>query len=141
MKVCTKCEVKKPDGDFAVKGRKRHSWCKACHQGYTQQHYDENKRYYLEKNRAARARKKQFLIEARQRPCVDCGLSFPYYVMEFDHARGKKTKPVTQLVGDSWKKIHAEIAKCDVVCANCHCIRTFSRRGVTVATVVLEATA
>jgi len=48
--------------------------------------------------------------------------------MEFDHVRGKKlfnlSKPPYNL-----KRVAAEIAKCDLVCANCHRLRTASRRA------------
>ena len=57
-------------------------------------------------------------------PCVDCGEVDPY-VLEFDHVRGKKSNNITKMVMDgySWSAIEAEIAKCQVRCANCHRIR------------------
>ena len=59
-------------------------------------------------------------------PCVDCGQSNPT-VLEFHHVRGKKKKEVTRLVRDGYslKVIQKEISKCDVVCANCHKLRTY----------------
>lgn len=64
-------------------------------------------------------------------PCSDCGQHFPYYVMDFDHRHGKaKTQVVSALVaqGCALKTVMAEIAKCDIVCANCHRKRTHQDR-------------
>lgn len=60
-------------------------------------------------------------------PCVDCGVSYPPYVMDFDHRDPTlKLKSVGAMaLSASWKAIEAEIAKCDLVCANCHRERTY----------------
>jgi len=64
-----------------------------------------------------------------QNPCADCGISYPYYVMDFDHVRGQKQKNVMELVPSlSKKKIDDELAKCEIVCSNCHRIRTHLRK-------------
>ena len=63
-------------------------------------------------------------------PCMDCKYNYPYYVMDFDHVRGKKQANVMELVPSlSKKKIDEEIAKCEVVCSNCHRIRTHIRKN------------
>ena len=66
----------------------------------------------------------------REVPCHDCGQEFPYYVMEFDHTRGEKMFNVPALMASSVNspRVQTELAKCDVVCANCHKIRTHTRR-------------
>ena len=61
-------------------------------------------------------------------PCSDCGEFFPSCVMDFDHVRGEKTACVSALAGNNWEEVLAEIEKCDLVCANCHRIRTNERR-------------
>jgi hypothetical protein len=63
-------------------------------------------------------------------PCMDCGVSYPPYVMDFDHVRGTKTASVSELLSrDATKRrALAEIAKCELVCSNCHRKRTFNRR-------------
>jgi hypothetical protein len=62
-------------------------------------------------------------------PCMDCKEYYPYYVMDFDHVRGKKHANVMELIPTlSKKKIDEEIAKCEIVCSNCHRIRTHMRR-------------
>jgi hypothetical protein len=61
--------------------------------------------------------------------CMDCKINYPYYVMDFDHVRGKKHKNVMELIPTlSKKKIDEEIAKCEIVCSNCHRIRTHQRK-------------
>jgi hypothetical protein len=74
------------------------------------------------------AERAAYLIEFfRTRPCVDCGESDPL-VLEFDH-RSDKIFNISKGIRDhSWASVLDEIAKCDVVCANCHRRRT-ARRG------------
>ena len=59
---------------------------------------------------------------------MDCGNSFPLCAMQFDHVRGEKAANIAVLRsrGNRAAMIE-EIAKCDVVCANCHAIRTCLR--------------
>ena len=73
----------------------------------------------------------KYIREYKERhPCVDCKVQYPYYVMDFDHVRGRKQKNVMELVPSlSKKKIDEEIAKCEVVCSNCHRIRTHIRKN------------
>lgn len=60
-------------------------------------------------------------------PCVDCGNS-DIRVLEFDHVRGEKYENISRMIQSSpWKAIEAEIAKCEVRCANCHRIQTIER--------------
>jgi hypothetical protein len=63
--------------------------------------------------------------------CVDCGVAYPYYVMDFDHVRGEKTANVADILNRSCSRpvLFAEIAKCDLVCSNCHRVRTHNRRS------------
>ncbi len=62
-------------------------------------------------------------------PCMDCGVWYPPYVMQWDH-RDPATKEFTigATARKAWGKVVAEVAKCDLVCANCHAIRTHERR-------------
>ena len=53
--------------------------------------------------------------------CIICDESDPV-VLEFDHRDGNdKIDSVSNLIrNSSWDRIAAELAKCDVLCANCH---------------------
>lgn len=66
------------------------------------------------------------MTAAKDRPCADCGVSYPPCVMDFDHVRGDKKNNVATLVASHYgvATISAEIKKCEVVCANCHRLRT-----------------
>jgi len=70
----------------------------------------------------------EFLLRLKRKPCKDCRKTYPHYVMEFDHVRGVKHFSICT----GWKKhsiqvVKEELRKCELVCSNCHRIRTFSR--------------
>lgn len=75
-------------------------------------------------------KEKMALIAAEKtKPCTDCGRSWPTTCMDFDHVRGAKVFNIGSSV--RWKSLpmlREEIAKCDVVCACCHRLRTEKRR-------------
>jgi len=63
-------------------------------------------------------------------PCQDCGQKFPPEAMDFDHRAGE-TKLFNVGCGYSYTiaNVIAEIDKCDIVCANCHRIRTYGGKN------------
>lgn len=75
-----------------------------------------------------RMRNRATIRAAKSEPCADCGISYPYYVMQFDHIADNKAFNIG-IVGPraSRERLLAEIAKCDVVCANCHSERSHKR--------------
>ena len=72
----------------------------------------------------------QYLKDIKEKnPCMDCKISYPYYMMDFDHVRGTKHSNVAELINTlSKKRLDEEIAKCEVVCSNCHRARTYLRK-------------
>lgn len=80
------------------------------------------------------AERRALIDEIKSRPCADCKCSFPPYVMEFDHARGQKCFEIGNNKYVALDRILEEAKKCDVVCSNCHAIRTHERRLQTSAT-------
>lgn len=73
-----------------------------------------------------RKRMAEFVRAEKDKPCMDCGAKYPHYVMDFDHVRGVKVDNISAMLV-SPKKMAEEIAKCDLVCANCHRARTWLR--------------
>jgi hypothetical protein len=96
-----------------------------------QRWYDGNKQVYLDRNRIRAAENSARLRELKNVPCTDCGQRFPSCAMDFDHRDGsdKLANVSSALKRWSWPRLLAEIAKCDIICANCHRIRTAQRAG------------
>src|SRR5271166_71352 len=76
------------------------------------------------KSRVARM---QLIRDCKSRPCADCGIEYPYYVMDFDHIIGEKKYRIADGT-IPWEAIAEELSKCEVVCANCHRVRTWKRK-------------
>lgn len=107
-------------------------WCSMHYQAW-RKHGDPLKKveynYYsgAEKARRGRYRRQGAMLWYKMtRACKDCGISDPR-VLEFDHVRGEKEFTLKEAKSKPLDVILAEIEKCDVVCANCHRIRTQER--------------
>lgn len=75
--------------------------------------------------------RRAFVDRLKEKPCTDCGYSFHPVAMQFDHLDpSQKVASVSALVGRCvpLSAVLAEIAKCELVCANCHAIREHKRR-------------
>ena len=84
----------------------------------------------VRRNKEVAVRRAQEMVDRmKDKPCADCGRKFHPVAMDFDHVRGRKVKAVARMVCDGFglAKIKAEIAKCEVVCAVCHRLRTHLR--------------
>jgi hypothetical protein len=69
-----------------------------------------------------------WLDRTKDQPCADCDGRFPPAAMDFDHRDpAAKTCGVTKMAHYSVARVLAEIAKCDLVCVNCHRLRTHRR--------------
>ncbi|MBX3471011.1 MAG: hypothetical protein KF878_29435 [Planctomycetes bacterium] len=131
---CTTCQEEKDASAFTAVFLKRKSKvCRDCKSEYNRRWYEENKAAQLENatrnNARYRKRNKDFVLSLKRRPCTDCGGTFHPTAMEFDHVRGEKVEIVAYLVArmSSLERIREEVAKCDLVCANCHRVRTAAR--------------
>jgi hypothetical protein len=69
----------------------------------------------------------------RGKPCSDCGGVFDPVCMDFDHRPGERKRFAVGRADKKWETTLAEIAKCDLVCANCHRLRTHRLRDHRVA--------
>lgn len=116
MKCCSRCKTDKPIADFYRLAGKLHSWCKPCFNGYVTERWKE---------------RKVSVIKRMGGECVDCGLRHRggkgdnTVVFDLHHTTGTADK-----VGD-WKKMRQfsddrldkELAKCVLLCSNCHRLR------------------
>jgi hypothetical protein len=133
---CSRCGELKQVSDFAWHRRalgQLDTYCRPCRAAYKRAHYVANRQRYI----AAATRRKDALIAERTaflvkffrtHPCVDCGETDPI-VLEFDHIGHKEFAIAAGIRRHSWRAVLDEIAKRDVVCANCHRRRTAVRGG------------
>ena len=75
----------------------------------------------------SRAKKKLVIDDLKNVPCTDCGNTFPPCCMDFDHIEGIKEFSIGNNLTRSLDSLLTEIEKCEIVCANCHRLRTFLR--------------
>ena len=125
MKICPKCGK-----ESGLESTQHRSYCNKCWSEYQSDWYKRSPRrrlQVLDSNKRRRAGNREYIIAQKSKPCMDCNKTYPYFVMDFDHVRGEKKYCLSVSNRLSREKIDEELAKCDLVCANCHRIRTFSR--------------
>jgi hypothetical protein len=114
---------------YPERGTRQHL-CRVCSREASRTYYLRNPAAYKARAKAGRqrhrARNRQRLHELLLScSCVDCGIN-ELAVLEFDHRdpRDKEAEIATLVRHASWTRMLKELAKCDVVCANCHRKRT-----------------
>lgn len=136
-KVCGSCKLPKDEIEFSWKNKaanRRSSQCKACHKAYCDVDYQLNRDRRIQlaiarRRRQAEALNRLLLEFFVSHPCIDCGEADPV-VLEFDHRNGKEFGIADYIrCGGSTERLLAEMAKCDVRCANCHRRKTAKERG------------
>lgn len=124
-RVCHRCKVEQPLDQFYIeaearatirKGKKHKMPCRKCQQ-----------RYQAERRAPRQAIADKIKMDAG---CMDCGLKPEYaQVLEFDHRpdEEKLFHISDRMTTGTVESLLEEIAKCDIVCANCHRIRTVTK--------------
>ena len=97
--------------------------------GYHSSYYRANREKRLAQTRARHDLKRQVVAQARQSPCADCGEYKPG-AMEFDHLpeRGPKSFTIANIGSFGLPRLREELAKCELVCNECHKVRTARRK-------------
>jgi hypothetical protein len=94
------------------------------------EYYLKNTEDYRRRTREDRAKRRAYIAEFKNKPCMDCKMPYPSFVMDLDHREGEiKIENLAKMIARySWNTILEELKKCDVVCSNCHRIRTHNRK-------------
>lgn len=131
LRHCFRCGENRSNGDFHDSRTGQFSYCSECRRAYDRRYYAERGREArLERGRARRAAAREWLDSLRRGvPCADCGESFPGPVMHWDHLPGyRKLDAVSSVARERHRDVAlAEMRKCELVCANCHAVRTTER--------------
>ena len=89
----------------------------------------KNQERAREHSATAYKKKAEWIASLKDKPCTDCGIKYPPECMDWDHVKGKKLFSIAKGIVRAKEKTLAEIAKCELVCANCHRIRTKRRKN------------
>ncbi len=145
-RTCKKCDIQRPIDRFATfKGRDgimhprgtcwdcrdaKHRYSAEILKAYRKNYNQAKRSEKREKDYKRRMEGKAFVDALKENPCVDCGHRFHPVAMDFDHVRGSKVRSIASMVSSAIKPelIKEEIAKCELVCACCHRIRTHVRK-------------
>ena len=126
--TCAKCKLEKEHKIRNDQGGRPQSYCIDCQAVYRKEHYKKNKQRYIDKAKFRRQKYAKEIQSFKEVPCYDCGIQYPFYVMQFDHINGEKEFDLANGASKSQATVIAEISKCEIVCANCHAERTYRRR-------------
>lgn len=143
--LCPQCSTVRAAEEFVSRkrGQNKHWTCKSC-RAARRADYSARKNQEPEAKRRARDYARTYYAlhgfrgplhaalvawvnEQKARPCLDCGGRFPSEAMDFDHRDGSTKKfEISSVMARtrSQTEVREEIAKCDLICANCHRIRT-----------------
>lgn len=133
-RLCIVCGELKPETNFSFerKGYRRKK-CRSCRgeAGFPSCSRQRVRNKRPEYRRRTVSKLRQLIQTLKSSPCSDCGVAYPYYVMDFDHRNPAEKKfSISDFTANirSVESIMAEIAKCDVVCSNCHRCRTHAQQ-------------
>lgn len=83
---------------------------------------------------ALRHYRKQVIQRWKQmKGCASCGVKLPHYCLDIDHVDPmdkpkRKANLITYLSSLSWINIKKELSKCQILCANCHRMKTHEQK-------------
>ena len=120
-KICYTCKISKSVELFHRKKEGYHSQCKDCRKKYFKKYNLLNKVHLNSKSKIGNDTKSQWFKEYKSTlKCIRCGESNPL-CLEFHHKDPtQKDRAISTMTRLSPEKVKEEIAKCDVLCANCH---------------------
>ncbi len=134
---CTRCGLWMAQPESHKSRTGQFSYCSACRREYDRQYYRERGKTARRLRQRERVRQARLWMAALKEgiPCTDCGGVYPVWVMHWDHLPGfDKVDAISSLVSSRSRTITlAELQKCELVCANCHVLRTTGRAGCSAA--------
>lgn len=118
-KTCNKCNVSKLFSEFHKANRNCDGYfntCKKCRQKMDSDYYkNSNKKFTVKKRR----QKLKTIMLSYKIQCKYCPENISE-CLDFHHKYGKEFNVAESYTRYSEKRLLDEIAKCDVVCSNCH---------------------
>tara|TARA_R110000764_G_scaffold190207_1_gene275464 strand:- start:245 stop:619 length:375 start_codon:yes stop_codon:yes gene_type:complete len=112
----------------------KRTYCKACQAAYHRKWYAANKEQILLKNKARSQEIVKWLADYKvNRKCAKCGYHEHPCALDFHH-NDESTKSFALSAAQrklyGMAKIKTEVAKCSVLCANCHRVHHHKNKGI-----------
>ena len=127
---CGRCQRDRPVEEFHRRRGGLQAWCKACRREYDADYWRRTRVDRIQMRKVRRRELIEWYRSLKSAACVDCGGTFHHAAMHWDHLPGaSKRREISYMVlrGFRCRTILEEMSKCELVCANCHAVRTFDR--------------
>lgn len=132
MKHCSKCKTNKSTTEFYKRGNGLQPWCKLCKKAHDQETYKNKphrRKALKESTQKYRSIVEAYIIqylESHPCPCGETNL----LKLQFDHLHDKEFEiGLAVMQGYSLERIKPEIEKCQILCANCHSVKSAHQRN------------
>jgi len=141
-KICSQCKQNKLLEDYHKREDRKNgimSHCKECEKNrnagrknklieYNRKYYLNNKEKVKQRSKIAGDEKMEYITNIKcNTPCTDCGKNFEDNpeCLDFDHIDDTTKKfNLSGARWHTWEEIEKELDKVEIVCSNCHRIRT-----------------
>ena len=124
MKICTKCLKEKENLEFNKRSALKSGFasiCKDCNKENLKNHYNNNKKYYADKQIKTRKRNRKYIDEIKYNSKCEVCFENDIACLDFHHLHNKKISIANMsTMGNALSDIDKEINKCAVLCSNCH---------------------
>jgi hypothetical protein len=100
--------------------------CRTCRTAAMETYRGRNREERTERSKRHHRGRKSELVQYKGGKCMDCGGVFPDCVYDFEHRDPfDKSFNIGQKLHRPMEELKSEADKCDLLCSNCHRIRTF----------------
>lgn len=132
FKWCNSCKINLPYEYFNKKhGCKLQPYCRECGKVHSKNYYRQNQKHQIKQIKTRKKKYKEVLFDNLwdlfcKSGCAKCGIKNPV-VLEFDHIeRASKKENISKMLQkvNTWEGIKKELDKCQILCSNCHKMKT-----------------
>lgn len=125
MKTCTRCHRSKPETEFNRASRQKdglHYTCRECIKAWMRGYYSREKVHWKKTLKTRRAKVADWVNAYKSKRGCKCGEHHPA-CLDFHHRDpSTKTVDISRAIYANWSiaRLKTELAKCGIICANCH---------------------
>lgn len=136
QRVCKTCSIEQPLNSFSKhpKCALGYTWeCKTCRNKKLSPYYKERRGARAKVENQKNQDRKDYFVEMFGRICFDCKVSYPNYIFDFHHIDpSEKDIKISSIRSLKDHRIKSELAKCVMLCSNCHRTRHYEESHATI---------